>query len=167
MSGCKFTVCFPLILGASLLSFTLSLCYCSIVSTLFQLLAFDGCKNPRHCSDATQRCTNNPTILSTFIFLIFLEVMEAVKRLAELASDAERGKFEKLLFPLHRGSGGGGCGGWRYCSRWNNGSCGATCSGAHMNGRGSGMCVGHWPGVSVPKPLSQRLTMKAHKVGIS
>lgn len=31
--------------------------------------------------------------------------------------------------------------------------------------QGSGMCVGQWPGVSVPKPLSQRLTMNLHKVG--
>ncbi|KAM7390514.1 hypothetical protein PAMA_008596 [Pampus argenteus] len=29
--------------------------------------------------------------------------------------------------------------------------------------QGSGMCVGQWPGVSVPKPLSQRLTMNLHK----
>lgn len=31
--------------------------------------------------------------------------------------------------------------------------------------QGSGMCVGQWPGVSIPKPLSQRLTMNPHKVG--
>lgn len=31
--------------------------------------------------------------------------------------------------------------------------------------QGSGMCVGQWPGVSVPKPLSQRLTMNLHRVG--
>lgn len=30
---------------------------------------------------------------------------------------------------------------------------------------GSGMCVGQWPGVSVPKPLSQRPTMNLHRVG--
>jgi len=31
--------------------------------------------------------------------------------------------------------------------------------------QGSGMCVGQWPEVSVPKPLSQRLTMHPYKVG--
>lgn len=41
-------------------------------------------------------------------------------------------------------------GGWNYCSRWNNGSCGATCSVAHMNGRALG-CV--W--VSGPGSPSQ------------
>lgn len=69
-----------------------------------------------------------------------------------------------------REKGGGGC---SYCSFWNNGSCGATCSGAHMNGPSSGMSVcvwggwgwGRW-GVTIPKPLSQRLTMNPHRLGL-
>lgn len=156
--------CYPRSVFSSHPLHTVSLCYCFIVSLCYTVWPLTAARTPvsavmQHWR-VMQRGANTPLTALTFCqhFDSLFEGLEGKSAGACIRLHIE-GSL-KAAFSLTERRGGG-----RYCSRWNNGSCGATCSGAHMNGRALGMCVGQWPGVSVPKPLSQRLTMNPHKVG--
>lgn len=56
--------------------------------------------------------------------------------------------------------------GWSYCSRWNNGSCGATCSGAHMNGRALGCVWVSGPGSPSQSPFPSASQWTCTRSGI-
>lgn len=111
----------------SILSFTVSLTYCFTVLQCWPLT------NARAsvCSDATliRDATRAPLIAFCQHFGSLFKGLHGepcIRLLLEGSLKAERER--------ERG------GRWNYCSLWNNGSCGATCCGAHMNGTAPG-CV--------------------------